>query len=263
VDDVGRFRRWSGDHVPGRSESWQVVEIVVVVVGQEPDRAACRERGIPLRVGDERAVDELDQLVAGEAPHLVQRVRLTPLRMSNRHEVRSFPQEIDDQLLLVERLPERKVEPEHPPRADRELMALPEVVSMLVERNGPGAGRGRNVLIVGDARHGVAGAPIRLGHFGRRLLPGGESPPRPAVCMQVGSLPGAGQIAVWVVERRARKGRRLRELVERGPCVRSQGQDDGNDQRTFHVEAPIVPRFQSVNRCEGRGDRHRIGATAR
>src|SRR6185312_7867427 len=103
--------------------------------------------------------------------------------------------------------------PQDPPRADRELMNLRDVVAVLVQRDGVDTAKGRDRRVVRDARHGV---PVLLvgTHDVFVALPAvGHAAPGDAVRMEVRLLPRAAEMRVRVPERRARERLRWRKPV--------------------------------------------------
>jgi len=108
--------------------------------------------------------------------------------MINRYERSRREQTIENVLLLVHSLPEGKLHLHNSRCADRELMALADVVFMFVLCN-----RGKHgvatPLIVRDGDHVVAHRVIGPDDFRTGLCAIGESSPGIAMCMQVRSLP--------------------------------------------------------------------------
>src|SRR5438552_2650221 len=97
--------------------------------------------------------------------------------MVDRDEIGLGADAIDDQLLLIERLPEREVEPDDATRADGELMGFHDVVAVLVERHRVDAAECRNRCVVRHAGDGVAALLVGPHDFLVALLSVGHAAP--------------------------------------------------------------------------------------
>ena len=118
--------------------------------------------------------------------------------MRDRDEVGRSLDPIHHVLHLVDALPQRDVEPVHIMCADRQLMVLRDVVSVLVDGKCRHAAEACNRVIVGDAGNRVTALLVGLHDFGVGLPAVGQAAPRAAMRVQVRELPCSGHVRVRV-----------------------------------------------------------------
>jgi hypothetical protein len=176
---------------------------------------------------------------------------------------------IDDELLVARGLPQGKLEPAHVPCADRELMMLPDVVPVFIDRNAREAVERGDLLVVRNAGHVIAECLVALGDLLVRLDAVGHPAPCAAVGVQICPLPRALERRVRIEEVGAAKWLSGGEAVDRSPrvrqdqqerCSREHVREDPPHQRvtSYHASKRIVP---APPRCEHRG--RLCGSTAR
>src|SRR5436309_969982 len=114
---------------------------------------------------------------------------------------------------MIDRLPQKEIEPFHSSGADRELMVLADVVAVLVDWQSVHAVQRRDVLVIGNARNAVSKALVPADHFLVWLFAVGEAAPRAAVRVQVRTLPDPVSACVRVEDVRSREDRGRGEAI--------------------------------------------------
>src|SRR5262249_19600587 len=121
---------------------------------------------------------------------------------------------------------QQEIEPLHRVGANRELMALADVVAVLVDRHRGDAVLRRDLLVVGDARDAVAELTIPLNDFLVGLLTVCQANPGMAVCVQIGALPGHAQARVRIPEAGAGEAYGFGESIDGAPDIRPDRDED-------------------------------------
>ena len=213
----------TADHRPHDSNLVPPRRVVRIVVADCPHRIAGGEHAVPPRRRIVPVTANLQQVVTAQSRQFALAVALAEIRVHDCRQCRRVTHLMQQILLGVCCLPQRKVERGDATRPDHELMRLGDTEAMLVDGYEAAVLRTTiDAMVVRDADHVVAGGGVRGVHCRGRTAARCDPRPCVRVRMKVGPLPRGTDAGIRIVERSAGEWCHDLRPVDRHDRVRQQ-----------------------------------------